>query len=365
LKEAEPIFARMYSEVGQTMRVLVTGNLGYIGPVVVSALAAEGHNVTGLDTGLYEGSALEQTQIAPTLAKDVRDVTRLDLDGCDAVIHLAALSNDPLGLLDPALTMAINLDATVRLAELARDAGVQRFLLSSSCSVYGAAADEWVDESTPAVPITPYGESKLRAEQALVELSTSRFCVVSLRNATAFGYSPNFRTDIVVNDLVAGAILKNEVRLLSDGSAWRPLVHIRDIAGAFVQALSAPAASINGAVLNVGADEQNYTIKEVAARVVGAIPGAKLVVADPASRDRRSYRVRFARLKRVLPDFHCSHDLANGIEDLVENLRRVGLQSTDGCVRLDYLRRRLQAGAIDADLRPSARVMEPVLEGPP
>jgi nucleoside-diphosphate-sugar epimerase len=347
------------------MRALVTGNLGYIGPAVMSALAAEGHEVSGLDSGLFEGCALEQSEGAVTLAKDVRDVTELDVAGFDAVIHLAALSNDPLGLVDPTLTMAINFEATVRLAELARDAGVRRFLLSSSCSVYGAAADEWVDESTQAVPITPYGESKLRAEQALVELSSPRFCVVSLRNATAFGYSPNLRTDVVVNDLVAGAILNKEVRLLSDGSAWRPLVHVCDIAGAFVEALSAPAASVNGAVLNVGADEQNYTIMEVARRVVGAVPGAELVVADGASRDRRSYRVRFARLKRVLPAFRCRHDLVAGIEDLVENLRRVGVRSTDGCVRLDYLRRRLEAGTIDADLRPSARVARAVPGGLP
>jgi nucleoside-diphosphate-sugar epimerase len=347
------------------MRVLVTGNLGYIGPIVVSALAAEGHEVYGLDSGLFEGSALEGGESVATLAKDVRDVTRLDLTGFYAVIHLAALSNDPLGLVDPALTAEINFDATVRLARLARDAGVRRFLFSSSCSVYGSAADEWVDESTSPVPITPYGESKLRAEQALVELSSSRFCVTSLRNATAFGYSPNLRTDVVVNDLVAGAVLHNEVLLRSDGSAWRPLVHIRDIAGAFVQALSAPADSVNGAVLNVGADEQNYTIMEVAIGVAAAVPGARLVVVDQASRDRRSYRVRFARLKRVLPAFQCRHDLAVGIEDLVENFRRVGLRSTDGCVRLDHLRRRMDAGAVDASLRPSGRFARPVLGGLP
>ncbi|MGH2354706.1 MAG: NAD-dependent epimerase/dehydratase family protein, partial [Chloroflexota bacterium] len=244
------------------MRVVVTGHLGYIGPVLVSALQDAGHDVAGLDSGLFASCALEPDPPVPTIDRDLRDVSVADLRGFDAVIHLAALSNDPLGFLDPALTREINVDATIRLATLAREAGVQRFLFSSSCSVYGATADTWVDETTPAQPVTPYGVAKAEAEQGLAQLAGPSFCVASLRNATAFGYSPRLRTDLVVNDLVAGAYLHGEISLRSDGSAWRPLVHVQDIARAFTVALSAPAEAINGAVVNVGADRQNYTVRE-------------------------------------------------------------------------------------------------------
>ncbi|MDQ6947128.1 MAG: SDR family oxidoreductase [Actinomycetota bacterium] len=338
------------------MHVLVTGNLGYIGPVVVSALLAEGHQVGGLDSGLFSGAGLEPIITVPTTLKDIRDVTAADLDGFQAVVHLAALSNDPLGLIDPHLTAEINGDATVRLARVARDAGVQRFLMSSSCSVYGAAEDTWVDELTTPRPVTPYAESKLRAEGGLVELSSPDFCVVCLRHATAFGYSANLRTDVVVNDLVAGAFLRKEVRLLSDGSAWRPLVHIRDIANAFVQALSAPTAKVNGAVVNIGANEQNYKVIEIAKNVIQAVPDAQLLVAEGASTDRRSYRVKFDRLGAVLPSFECRYDLATGIADLVTNFHRIGLKSIENCVRLDFLRRRLEVGEMDLSLRPRVRL---------
>jgi nucleoside-diphosphate-sugar epimerase len=346
----------------ERMHVLVTGHLGYIGPAAVSALLAQGHKVAGLDSGLFEGAALEPAPTVPTDFKDLRDVRVADLDGFEAVIHLAALSNDPLGLLDARLTAEINGEATIRLAKLAREAGVKRFLMSSSCSVYGAAVDTWVDESTPGRPITPYGESKLRAEEGLAQLSGSDFCVICLRNATAFGYSPNLRTDVVVNDLVAGAVLSGQVRLLSDGTAWRPLVHIRDIADAFVHALSAPMRPVNGAVVNIGANDQNYTVMEIAKEVVRAVPESRLVIAEGASADRRSYRVRFDRVNDVLPSFKCRYPLAAGIEDLATNFRRVGLKSIDSCVRLDFLRRRIEGGEIDSSLRPRRRVSGPVLQ---
>ena len=334
------------------MRVLVTGHRGYIGPVVVSRLLAAGHDVVGLDSGLFEERHLEPATPVPTLVRDLRDVRLQDLAGIDAVVHLAGLSNDPLGSLDPSLTFDINADATVRLAEAARAAGVRRFAFSSSCSVYGAAAEPWVDETTTPRPVTAYGESKARAEQGLAALASPDFCVTSLRNATAFGYSPGLRTDLVVNDLVAGAYLRGEIRLNSDGSAWRPLVHIRDIAQAFERVLAAPVQAVNGLIVNVGADEQNYTVMEIAKTVASVVPSSRLAVAEGAGPDRRSYRVRFDRIRRVLPEFRCQYDLRAGIVDLLENYRRAELRSTEGCVRLATLEQLRDAGQIDATLRP-------------
>lgn len=333
------------------MRVLVTGNLGYIGPAMVSALFDAGHEVHGLDSGLFIDGRLEDGPAVSTIRRDIRDVQAADLAGFDAIVHLANLSNDPLGQLDPALTYAVNVDATVRLARLAREAGVRRFLNSSSCSVYGAAEQDWVDETSKPRPVTDYGISKIRAEQQLAELATDAFCVVSFRNATAFGYSPSLRTDLVVNDLVTGALLRGRIRLNSDGSAWRPLVHIRDIAQAFALALAAPAARVNRAIINVGAEEQNYRIIDVARAIAELTPGATLSIAEGAGPDKRSYRVRFERIHELLPAFACAWDLRRGVEDLVANLQRVGLRSTDDCVRLAHLQRLRESGAVDADLR--------------
>jgi nucleoside-diphosphate-sugar epimerase len=334
------------------LRVLVTGHRGYIGPIAVSQLLAAGHDVVGLDTGLFEERHLDPVAPTPTLVCDLRDVRPEDLAGFDGVVHLAGLSNDPLGSLDPSLTFDINADATVRLAEAARSVGVRRFVFSSSCSVYGAAVEPWVDETTTPQPVTAYGESKARAEQGLAALARPDFCVTSLRNATAFGYSSGLRTDLVVNDLVAGAYLRGEIRLNSDGSAWRPLVHIRDIAQAFERVLAAPVEAVNGLIVNVGAAEQNYTVMDVAKTVASVVPGSRLTVADGAGPDKRSYRVRFDRIGRVLPDFRCQYDLRAGIVDLLENYRRVDLRSTENCVRLSMLQQLRDAGQVDAALRP-------------
>jgi len=333
------------------MRILVTGHLGYIGPVVVSALNRAGHDVVGLDSGLFRECALEPSTEVPTITRDLRDITPDDVAGFEAIVHLAGLSNDPLGFLDPALTHEVNAAATVRLARIAREAGVRRFLNSSSCSVYGAPEEAWVDETSALRPVTPYGESKAVAEQGLGRLASPSFCVVSFRNATAFGYSPRLRTDLVVNDLASGAYLRGEIRLNSDGSAWRPLVHVRDIAQAFVLGLSAPSTSVNGAILNVGADAQNYTVIEIARTVSEMVPGARLTVADGAGKDRRSYRTRFERVRQVLPDFSCAYDLRTGIHDLLDNFRRLDLRSTEGLVRLAHLQRLMAASEVDASLR--------------
>jgi nucleoside-diphosphate-sugar epimerase len=338
------------------MWVLVTGHLGYVGAVVVSALKEAGHRVVGLDSGLFRECALEGSVEVLTITRDLRDVTPDDLAGFDAVIHLAGLSNDPLGFLDPALTHEVNAAATVRLGRIAREAGVRRFLNASSCSVYGAPEEAWVDETSALRPVTPYGESKALAEQGLGRLVSASFCVVSFRSATAFGYSPRLRTDLVVNDLVSSAYLRREIRLNSDGSAWRPLIHVRDMAQAFLLGLTAPSACINGAILNVGANSQNYTVIEIARTVLELVPGARLTVADGAGRDRRSYRTRFERVRQVLPDFSCAYDLRTGIQDLLDNFKRVKLRSTERLVRLAHLQRLIAAYEVDASLRPRALV---------
>lgn len=335
------------------MLVLVTGHRGYIGPVVLEALLAAGHEVVGLDSGLFEGCELEAATSVPTIWRDLRDVSLDDVRGVDAIVHLANLSNDPLGTLDPKLTLAVNVDATVRLAELARRAGVRRFVNASSCSVYGAATEEWVDEATHPRPITAYGESKVLAERALNQLAGSDFCVTSLRNATAFGYSSHLRTDLVVNDLVAGAYLHGEVKLNSDGTAWRPLVHIRDIALAITLTLAAPPDTISGQVFNVGADEQNYRVIEIARTITECVPGARLAVPGGAGADRRSYRVRFGRIRDLLPDFRCQYDLLAGVRELDAAFRRLAFtpQLADQGVRLAHLQRLRQTGAVASDLR--------------
>jgi nucleoside-diphosphate-sugar epimerase len=268
-----------------------------------------------------------------------------------AIIHLAGLSNDPLGFVDPELTREINVTATVRLAEMARNAGVNRFIFSSSCSVYGAAVEDWVDETTLPRPVTPYGESKVLAENALTEMASESFCTVSLRNATAFGYSPYLRTDLVVNDLVAGAFLSGNIRLNSDGSAHRPLVHIRDIAQAMLCAVQAPAAEVNGQVINVGNDAQNYTVMEIAQTVARHVEGSTLSFADNAGPDKRSYRVRFGKIGKLLPGFRCEWDLSRGISDLIDNYRRIRLNSTESTVRLAHLRQLQDKGELDDRMR--------------
>jgi nucleoside-diphosphate-sugar epimerase len=267
------------------MRVLVTGHQGYLGTIMAPVLAAAGHEVVGLDSGLFANCVLgPPPDDPPGLAVDLRDVTADQLAGFDAVAHLAALSNDPLGSLAPQITYDINLHASTRLAALAREAGVRRFLYASTCSVYGAAGgDELVGEDAPLRPVTPYAESKVRFEDELFALADDDFCPVSLRNATAFGFSPRLRADIVLNNLVGHAVLTGHVRVLSDGTPWRPLVHAADIAAAFAAALVAPREAVHGKAFNVGCEANNLTVAQIADTVVTAVPGSTLLITGETS----------------------------------------------------------------------------------
>jgi nucleoside-diphosphate-sugar epimerase len=332
------------------VRVLVTGSRGYLGPPVIEELLEAGHTVVGLDVGLYTDDAVEPGPAVEHIARDVRAIQPADLAGFDAIVHLAGLSNDPLGMLDPHLTREINVLAAVRLATLAREAGVRRFINSSSCSVYGAAVSDWVDESSELHPVTAYGESKVELERELAALADDRFYPVSLRNATAYGYSQNFRSDLVVNDLTINALLDGIIRLNSDGTAWRPIVHVRDIAAAMAHALVAPAKRLGGQAINVGSEAENHRVLDIAAAVAARLPRAAVSIAEGAGPDKRSYRVRFDKLSRLLPAFRPRFDLRRGIDDLVAHLERVGPERAAVRSRVARLQSLRSAGRLDASL---------------
>ncbi|GBD25939.1 UDP-N-acetylglucosamine 4-epimerase [bacterium HR30] len=334
--------------------VLITGGRGYIGSVVVPYLRALGYAVTTVDTGWFDQWRLEQA--AEDWARgDIRDLTGRWLSGFDAVVHLAALSNDPLGALDPGLTASINLESTVRLALLAREAGVKRFLFASSCSVYGSAGSAWVDESSAAKPLTAYAHSKWAAERHLLELKANGFAPVILRLATVYGFSPSLRLDLVANNLTAWAVATGEVRLQSNGRAWRPLVHVRDVARAIAAALAAPAQSVDGEVFNVGSDDANYTVLEIAEAVCSAVPGAHISFAPRAQADERSYRVHFEKLRQKLPTAIPVVRFETALAELAETLRHLGLDAASmrsACYhRTAQLRELQQAGLLDEALR--------------
>lgn len=312
------------------MRVLVTGHRGYIGTILVPMLAARGHDVVGLDTDLYRYSSFgEPPPEIPNLGIDVRDVKVEDLRGFDAVLHLAGLSNDPLGDLDPALTYEINFHASVRLAKRAREAGVGRFVFSSSCSNYGAAGDDFLDESSVFNPVTPYGRSKVMVEWEVSALADAEFSPVFLRSATAFGVSPRLRFDLVLNNLVAWAFTTGVVRLKSDGMAWRPVVHIEDISRAFTAVLEAPRDVVHNQGFNVGRTGENYRIRELAEIVRDAVPDSKVEFAPGAGPDLRNYRVACDRLPATIPGFKPEWTARAGAEELYRAYRDTGLELDD------------------------------------
>jgi nucleoside-diphosphate-sugar epimerase len=338
------------------MKVLLTGHRGYIGAEMVPALRAAGHQVVGFDTGYYDGCDFEGApDEIPGLKVDLRDVTAAHCRGFDAVIHLAALSNDPLGDLNPDITYDINLHASVRLARAAKEAGVGRFLFSSSCSLYGAGADGYLDENAAFNPVTAYGESKVRVEQEVSKLADAAFTPVYLRNATAYGVSRRLRADIVVNNLVGHAVTTGKVLLQSDGTPWRPLVHIGDINAAFIACLSAPTEAIHNQAFNVGRTSENFRIREVAELVAAVVPNAQVSFAAGASADARNYRVDFTKIETKLPGYAPRWTLKKGIEEIYAAYTRHGLTSEEWTgpryYRLRTIKGLQERGVLDGDLR--------------
>ena len=345
------------------MRILMTGHEGYLGSVMVPFLVEAGHRVVGLDAGLFRETRFESDAdpghlvgVGPNGTKrDVRDVQLDDLLGFDAVIHLAALSNDPLGDLDPDLTRDINRDGTLRVARMARDAGVGRFLFASSCSLYGVAGDDLVDESAPRNPITPYGRAKVEVEDALAAIADDDFSPTFLRNATAYGASPALRLDVVVNNLVASGFTSGEVELHSDGTSWRPLVHAEDIARAFRAVLEAPRELVHARAFNVGRPGENHQVRDLAEMVAEALPETRVTMRDDAASDPRSYRVDFSRLMDSLPGYRPVWTVEKGIRELADAFRRQRLSADEVSrgryVRLREVRRLLDARRLSPDLR--------------
>jgi nucleoside-diphosphate-sugar epimerase len=339
-----------------SMRILVTGHKGYIGSCLVPLLLADGFEVGGLDSDLFRGCTFDgELATIPEIIKDVRDVTEKDLEGYDGIVHLAGLSNDPLGDYDPSLTDEINCRASIRLAELARTVGVRRFIFASSCSNYGASGDSFLDESAAFNPVTPYGVSKVNVERAVSQLATERFSPTFLRASTAYGMSPRIRFDLVLNNLTAWALTTGRVYLKSDGTPWRPIVHVEDISRAYVAALKAPIEVVHNAAFNVGTTTENYQIRELAEMVESVVPGCKVEFAPDAGPDKRCYRVDCNHIARTLHGFKPQWTARRGVEQLYEAFKRVGLTLDDfegeRFKRIAHVKHLIGSGALDAKLR--------------
>jgi nucleoside-diphosphate-sugar epimerase len=345
-----------------TVRTLVTGHLGYIGTVLVPMLLRRGHEVVGLDSDLYRtctfGPADGITTVE-TILKDIRDIEIADVRGFDAVLHLAGLSNDPLGDLDPDLTYEINHQASVRLAELAKRAGVGRFVFSSSCSNYGAAGDDLLGEEAAFHPVTPYGQSKVLVEQDVARLADDSFSPVFLRNATAYGYSPRLRFDLVVNNLTAWAHTTGKIHLKSDGSAWRPLVHVEDISRAFIAAAEAPREKVHNEAFNVCATDENYLVRDVATIVGKVVPDSEVEFASGASADARNYRVNGDKFAAAFKSFRPQWTVRKGVEELYAKYKEIGvtLDEFEGSryKRVAHIQSLMSRGEIDVRLRVQSR----------
>jgi nucleoside-diphosphate-sugar epimerase len=338
------------------MRVLVTGHRGYIGSCLVPLLLAEGYQVAGLDSDLFRDCTFDGELAAiPEKIKDVRDADESDVSGFDAVIHLAGLSNDPLGDYDPSLTDEINCQGSIRLARLARDAGVRRFVFASSCSNYGAAGDDFLTEDATFNPVTPYGESKVNVERAVTQLAGPTFSPTFLRASTAYGMSPRIRFDLVLNNLTAWAFTTGRVYLKSDGSPWRPIVHVEDIARAYVAVLKSPIEIVHNRAFNVGTTTENYQIREIAAIVESVVPGCKVDFAPDAGPDKRNYRVDCNCIARTLRTFKPQWTARRGVVQLYEVFKRVGLTLEDfegeRFKRITHVKKLISDGVVDQRLR--------------
>ena len=352
------------------MRIVVTGHKGYIGTVLVPMLISEGHDVLGLDNGFFErcnfGNFVSEV---PCLKKDLRDLTISDLKGFDAVIHLAGLSNDPLGDLNPELTYAINHTASVRLAELAKRAGVKRFIFSSSCSNYGAAGGYWIDETADLNPVTSYGCSKVLVERDVSRIADDDFSPTFLRCATVYGVSPFLRFDLVLNNLVAWAFCTGRVYLKSDGAAWRPIVHVEDLSCSFIAVLHAPREVSHNQTFNVGRTEDNYRISELAEIVKNIVPESRIEYALDAGADKRNYRVDCGKLSRTLPHLNLKWDAHQGASQLYKAYRQVGLTVEDfegpRYKRIDHIKHLMESGFLDTALRWQQPNIIPIHAGKP
>lgn len=338
------------------MRVLVTGHTGYIGSRLTPMLLSAGYDVSGLDTDLFrECTFVDDLADVPHAHKDIRDATLDDVAGFDAIIHLAALSNDPLGDYDPSLTESINERASVNIAKLAKQAGVSRFLFASSCSNYGSAGEDFMTEDSPLDPITAYGMSKVAVERALAPLADESFCPVYLRASTAYGVSPRLRFDLVLNNLTAWALTTGKVFLKSDGTPWRPVVHVEDICRAYIALLEAPAESVRDRAFNIGTTTENYQIRDLADTVAKVVPNCEVSLADDAAPDKRCYRVDCNRIAKEVPGFKPQWTIARGVEELYETYKRVGLTLEDfegqRFQRIAHVKHLVKIGKLNQSLR--------------
>ena len=339
------------------MRVLVTGHNGYVGTIMMPMLVAANHEVVGLDTNLYEGSTFGEDvpRNFTEINRDIRDVELSDLEGFDAIIHLAGLSNDPLGDLNPELTYDINYRASVRLAQMAKEMGIERFIFSSSCSNYGAGVNDWLDESSAFNPVTPYGRSKVMVEQDVTKLADDNFSPTFLRSGTAYGVSPRLRFDLVLNNLAAWAYTTGLVYLKSDGTPWRPIVHISDMARAFIAVMESPRELIHNEAFNVGRSGENYQIRQLAQIVAETIPGSRVEFAEGASADKRNYRVNCDKIVNTLSNYKPQWTAQKGAQELYEAYKKVGLELEEfegpRYRRLKHIKSLMEDGRLTNDLR--------------